>query len=88
MLQASNEDAVAVFNPSTRAGAMNVMKSKFKPREEENVKQMNCFADRQMEFAHSSREEHDGLATLLLLLHPRPIETRVCSEVSDGLIVD
>lgn len=87
MLQASDKDAVAVCDPGPGAGAMNVVKRQFKPRKEEDVEQMNCFADREIELAHSSREEHDGLARLLLLLRPRTVEARVCSEVSDGLIV-
>jgi len=87
MLQAADEDAIAVSNPSSSAGSVDVVKRQLEPREEEDVEHVNRLTNRQLELAHCPREEHDRLAAFLLLLGPCAVKAGVCSEVADGLIV-
>src|SRR5665647_2415516 len=87
VLDASNEDAVAVLHKLACPWPMHVMQGQLELGHQEDIEHVSRLAQRHIELAHNAGELEDHAQRLEMLSAPAAIEAAVHSEVADGLIV-
>lgn len=87
MFDATDQQAVALFNPFLCVVTGHIVQGKFQLGQQEGVEHKHCLAQWQREPLYRAHKLHDHLSGLALLIVPPAVKARMHSEVSDGLIV-